>query len=225
MKRIFLKMQLNNLSEEDIASRLSVIAGQIRTPSDPIQLSFPPQVLRGKPKPASVLVPFLQKDGKWDILFTRRTDSLVEHSGQVAFPGGRSEPQDASLEETALREAHEEIGLNPANVRILGRLDSFVTITNYILTPVVARIPWPFPIRLEVSEVQRVFTIPLAWLADPANRETRPRPLPSPFPSIPVIYFHLYEGETLWGVSAQITVNLLEMLSGKVQGSEEKREG
>ncbi len=205
-------MRLNNLSVEDIANRLKATAGQIYPPGDPIRFSLPAHFLRGKPKAASVLVPFLQIEGDWNILFTRRTDSLVEHSGQVAFPGGRKEPEDTSHEETALREAHEEIGLDPGDVRILGRLDSFVTITNYILTPVVGCIPWPFPIRLEANEVQRVFTIPLSWLADPANHETRPRPLPPPFPNIQVIYFHPYDGETLWGVSAQIMVNLLKIL-------------
>jgi 8-oxo-dGTP pyrophosphatase MutT (NUDIX family) len=205
-------MYPNNLTEEDIRRRLSEKAGQIHPPSDPLRFAYPPQLLRRKLKPASVLVPFLQIDGAWNILLTRRKDTLVEHSGQVAFPGGRAEPGDRSLEETALREAREEIGLDPGSVHILGRLDSFVTITNYILTPVVGHIPWPFPLRLEEEEVQRVFTVPLTWLVDPANHEVRPRILPAPFPSLPVIYFHPYDGEILWGVSAQVTVNLLEFL-------------
>lgn len=215
-------MPLNNLTETDIARRLSEIAGQIHPPSDPIRFSLPTHLLRGKPKPAGVLVPFLQIEGSWHILFTRRTDTLVEHSGQVAFPGGRAELEDRSLEETALREAREEIGLDPGSVQILGRLDSFVTITNYILTPVVGRIPWPFPIRLEKEEVQRVFTIPLDWLADPSNHDVRARLLPAPLPSLPVIYFHPYDGETLWGVSAQVTVNLLELLFGNEREAGEK---
>lgn len=205
-------MLLNNVTEEGIARRLAESASQVHPPNDPIQLPLPIQFLRGKPKPASVLVPFLERDGGWHILFTRRSDTLVEHSGQVAFPGGSAEPEDASLEETALREAHEEIGLDPKAVHILGRLDSFITITNYILTPVVARIPWPFPLQLEKDEVERVFTIPLVWLVDPANHETRQRPLPSPAPDIRVIYFQPYDGEILWGVSAQITLNLIYKL-------------
>lgn len=205
-------MLLNNVTEGGIAQRLAEIASQIRPPGDPIQLPGPIQFLRGKPRPASVLVPFLETDGGWRILFTRRSNTLVEHSGQVAFPGGSTEPEDASLEETALREAHEEIGLDPKSVHILGRLDSFITITNYVLTPVVARIPWPFPLKLEKTEVERVFTIPLDWLVDPSNHETRPRPLPLPSPDIRVIYFRPYDGETLWGVSAQITINLIEKL-------------
>jgi 8-oxo-dGTP pyrophosphatase MutT (NUDIX family) len=205
-------MYPSNLTEEEIGRRLAEIAGRIHPPDAPLRSALPDFLLRGKPKPASVLIPFLQIDSDWHILLTRRTDTLVEHSGQVAFPGGRAELEDNSIEDTALREAREEIGLEPANVHILGRLDSFVTITNYILTPVVGRIRWPFSIRLEENEVQRVFTIPLNWLADPVNHEIRPRPLPPPFPNIPVIYFHPYDGETLWGVSAQIMLNLLGVL-------------
>ncbi len=208
-------MSPNELSEESITRLLAESAGQARPAEEANRFSLPSQLLRGKPKPASVLIPFLQVDGDWNILFTRRTDTLVEHSGQVAFPGGRAEPEDHTLEETALREAREEIGLDPGSVRILGRMDSFVTITNYVLTPIVGRIPWPFPITLEKEEVYRVFTIPLSWLANPANREYRPRPLPAPFPNIQVIYFHPYDGEILWGVSAQIMVNLLGILFGR----------
>jgi len=205
-------MSPSDLTEEEIARRLAEIAGQIHPPSDPLRPALPHLMLRGQPKPASVLVPLLQVDNDWHILLTRRTDTLNEHSGQVAFPGGRAELGDSSLEDTALREAREEIGLEPTQAHILGRLDSFITITNYVLTPVVGRILWPFPIRLEENEVQRVFTIPLHWLADPANHEIRPRPLPPPFPDIPVIYFRPYDGENLWGVSAQITLNLLRVL-------------
>ncbi len=84
---------------------------------------FPLEMLGGEPKPAAVLIPFLKQDDTWHVLFTRRTDTLPEHSGQVAFPGGRADPGDSTPEVTALREAKEEIGLNPTDVRLLGRLD------------------------------------------------------------------------------------------------------
>jgi hypothetical protein len=87
-----------------------------------------------------------------------------------------------------------------------------VTITNYTITPVVGVIPWPYEFHLEIEEVSRVFTIPLAWLADPVNREERMRNLPAPFAPIPVIYFHPFSGETLWGVSASLTVSLLKLI-------------
>jgi 8-oxo-dGTP pyrophosphatase MutT (NUDIX family) len=201
-----------DLSEAELARRLAEAAPRLHTPGSPLSPIVPRQVLSAPPRPAGVLVPFLRQDGAWSLLFTRRTDHLPEHSGQVAFPGGRSDPGDVSPEATALREAQEEIGLYPESVRILGRLDTFITNTNYLLTPVVGVIEWPFPLKVEVEEVGRVFTIPLAWLADPAHREVRQRQLPAPLAPVPVIYFQSYDGEVLWGVSAFITVNLLDIL-------------
>lgn len=180
--------------------------------------------LSDAPKPAAVLVPLLRAlvgdngmEG-WHLLLTRRSDRLAEHSGQVAFPGGRCDPDDLTPEATALREAYEEIGLHPNQVKILGRLPNMWTITNYSITPVVAVIPWPFPIQLAKHEVSRVFTIPLAWLADPAHHEIRQRTIPSPYSlqlkseSYPIIYYHPYDGEVLWGVSAEITNGLIRIL-------------
>jgi 8-oxo-dGTP pyrophosphatase MutT (NUDIX family) len=169
-------------------------------------------MLEGAPRPAAVLVPLLRENDEWHILFTRRTESLVEHSGQVAFPGGRMEPEENTPEEAALRETFEEIGLQAGHIHLLGRLDPFVTITNYLITPVVARIDWPVILRVALDEVSRVFTIPLRWLADPANREERLRSLPSPYGSATVIYFQPYDGEVLWGASARITLNLIRIL-------------
>jgi 8-oxo-dGTP pyrophosphatase MutT (NUDIX family) len=205
-------MYLTDLSELDIA-RLLAAARESTAPAEPgLEERFPPGFLNGEPKPAAVLVPFLRIGAAWHILFTRRTDHLPEHSGQVAFPGGRADPGDLSLEDTALRESQEEIGLDPSRVRILGRMSSFNTITNYLLTPVVGVIPWPFPIQVEKEEVSRVFTIPLDWLAEPSNHETRPRLLPPPYEPVQVIYFQPFDGEILWGVSAHIMLQLLRIL-------------
>jgi 8-oxo-dGTP pyrophosphatase MutT (NUDIX family) len=135
----------------------------------------------------------------------------------VAFPGGRADPGDPDPETTALREAQEEIGLDPADVRILGRMYDFLTITNYLVTPVIGVLPWPYPLRLAAVEVTRAFTIPLAWLADPANRQEMQRDLPPPLPPIPVIYFQPFDGEILWGASAAFTVSLLDILFGQDQ--------
>jgi len=188
------------------------------------------EFLTESPRPAAVLIPlFLSKlpgveNEGWQVLLTRRTNSVAEHQGQVAFPGGRADPTDTTPEMTALREAHEEIGLDPTKVRILGRMKSLHTITNYIVTPIVGVIPWPFPVCLEETEVSRVFSIPLDWLADPNHHEMRNRIIPKPFPQIlnkgihPVIYFQSYEDELLWGVSAEITVRLIDILYNKKAG-------
>ena len=154
----------------------------------------------------------------WHVLLTRRTNSVAEHQGQVAFPGGRADPTDTTPEMTALREAHEEIGLDPIRVRILGRMDNLWTITNYLVTPIIGVIQWPFPIQLEETEVSRVFSIPLDWLADPKNHEIKYRSIPGLYAKVlnkdthPVIYFQPYEDELLWGVSAEITVRLINIL-------------
>jgi 8-oxo-dGTP pyrophosphatase MutT (NUDIX family) len=173
---------------------------------------FPSGLLPEPPRPAAVLIPFLYKDDAWHILFTRRTASLPEHSDQVAFPGGRSDPEDVTPEQTALREAQEEISLDAKQVQVLGKLRELRTITNYCVTPVVGEIPWPYEFKLATEEVSRVFTIPLLWLADPANHTIEYRELPPPYSPVPVIYFNKYENELLWGVSGQIMIDLLEAL-------------
>jgi 8-oxo-dGTP pyrophosphatase MutT (NUDIX family) len=160
---------------------------------------------------AAVLIPFLQQQDQWYLLFTRRTDTVQNHKGQVSFPGGASDAADQTPEDTALREAEEEIGLIPQHINILGRIPDQPTITNFLVTPVVARIHWPLTFRLSQLEVSRVFTIPLRWLADPKNREERPRTFPGGYHEN-VIYFQPYDGEILWGISAKIMVDLLEIL-------------
>ncbi len=203
---------LNDLSPDDI-SRLLKNACQPDSDNLYIEVPYPSELLNGDPRPAAVLIPLLRKEDAWEILFTRRTETLPEHSGQVAFPGGRSDPDDATPEATALREAREEIGLNPADVQILGRLKYYLTVTNYRVTPIVGIIPWPISLHLEEEEVSRVFTIPLDWLADPSNREEKLRSLPAPVPPVKVIYYHLYDNEILWGATARITVTLINILS------------
>jgi len=205
-----LPTSLHELTEEDIARRLELA---IMNDKNAIaESSSYSEWLPGPPRPAAVLIPLLKEAGEWRLLFTRRNANLAEHSGQVSFPGGQVEENDGSIENTALREAREEIGMDPAKVRILGRMHDILTITNYSVTPVVGVIPWPYPIRIANDEVSRVFTIPLTWLADPGNYEIQYRELPPPHKSVEVFYFHLYDGELLWGLSARLTLRLLEIL-------------
>lgn len=209
----------NNIFTEDfISQRLS------KAVTIPQEEAYPSELLSDAPKPAAVLIPLLkkgnpkQKNQIWHVLLTRRSDSLIEHRGQVAFPGGRSDKDDPSPEATALREAQEEIGVKPEDVRILGRLESLLTISNYSVTPVVGVIPWPYNFKIDPHEVSKVFSIPLDWLADSNNHEVRQREIPSPYSQIlksnkhPVIYFNSFSGEILWGVSAEITLRLIRTL-------------
>ena len=203
--------QINVLTKSEISSRLKnhILRDSGENDFNP---RFPTEFFDGYPRNAAVLVPMLRQDKRWHILFTRRTSSLPEHSGQVAFPGGRADPEDDTLEETALREAYEEIKLLPNDVQILGRMRELRTISNYCVMPVVGSIPWPYEFQLAREEVSRVFTIPLEWLADLKNHEIKYRELPSPHSPVPVIYFNHYDGELLWGISAEITMNLLKSL-------------
>lgn len=201
----------SSLSEAEIARRLAharQIPGALDYPEREYIHELAPRPLR----PAAVLIPMLRQAGEWRLLFTRRMDGLPEHSGQVAFPGGRVDPGDPTPEAAALREAEEEIGLNPVNVRILGRLGEYPTITAYCITPIVAAIDWPVSLRLQPSEVSRVFTIPLSWLAQAENFSEQARPVPVPHSPIKVIYYAPYDGEILWGASARLTLSLLGVL-------------
>jgi 8-oxo-dGTP pyrophosphatase MutT (NUDIX family) len=161
---------------------------------------------------AAVLVPLVCKEDGWHLLFTRRTDSVYHHKGQVSFPGGACDKGESTPEETALREANEEIGLKPERVRVLGRLNATITITHYRVTPVVGILPWPYSFRPAPREVGRVFTIPLQWLSNCENWEERnatPKGVPRSFP---VIIYHPYDGEILWGATARMTQDFLRVL-------------
>ena len=160
-------------------------------------------------KCAAVLVPLLRFDRGWHLLFTRRTDRVESHKGQVSFPGGACDDGETTPEQTALREAEEEIGLRPADVRVLGRLNSMATISSFRVTPVVGAIPWPYVFRPAHDEVARVFTMPLAWLADKSNRWE----FNVPGRNHNVIFFHPYDGELLWGATARMTVEFLDAIS------------
>ncbi len=159
-------------------------------------------------KCAAVLVPLIYTQNEWHILYTRRTDQLEAHKGQVAFPGGACDEGETTPEETALREADEEIGVHPAVVKIVGRLSRMITISKFKVTPVVGVIPFPYAFKTSGAEVARVFTIPLLWLADKNNYWE----FGIPKSERTIIAYHPYDGELLWGATARMTVNFLSLL-------------
>lgn len=162
---------------------------------------------------AGVLVPFVRVAEAWHLLFIRRPTSIRDyHSGQVAFAGGKRDPEDADLTATALREAHEEIGILPQDVQVLGELSPHHSISRFRIAPVVATVPWPYALILSPQEVARAFTIPLHWLAQPQHHEVRYRQLDDVSQPLPVVYFQEYDGEILWGATARITLALLACL-------------
>lgn len=121
------------------------------------------------PAAAAVLVPLVERPQGLTVLLTRRTEHLRDHAGQISFPGGRSEPEDDGPAGTALREAHEEVGLAPAHVDVIGALPTYTTVTHFVVTPVVALVRPRFELALDAFEVAEAFEVPLAWLMDPAN--------------------------------------------------------
>jgi 8-oxo-dGTP pyrophosphatase MutT (NUDIX family) len=167
----------------------------------------------GGSRNAAVLVPLLRQEGEWHLLYTRRTERVESHKGQVSFPGGACDEGETTPEQTALREAQEEIGLDPGGVRLLGRLNPMLTISSFNITPVVGVIPWPTVFCPEPAEVERVFTMPLTWLAERSNRWEFN--LPGRIQN--VIVYHPYDGEILWGATARMTVDFLEILSPKTK--------
>jgi 8-oxo-dGTP pyrophosphatase MutT (NUDIX family) len=150
-------------------------------------------------KRAAVLLPLFEKEGDTRVWLLRRPATMRAHAGQVAFPGGKPDPSDASLEATALREAHEELGVEPAEVDVLGPLDDYLTITGYAITPYVGWIGPSVPIVPNEQEVARAFTAPLGTFLAP-----------------PTGFLHLrgYEvdGETVWGATAAIARGLGEIV-------------
>lgn len=160
--------------------------------------------------PAAVLVPLVWENARWNLLFTRRAMDLADHSGQVSFPGGAWEEQDGDLEQTALREAREEIGIEPASVAVLGKMARFDMVSYFQVTPVVGVVAWPCVLNINASEVARAFIVPLDWLADPHNYQIRPRQFEGQNFQIP--YYSDYDGEIIWGATAQITQEFLHLI-------------
>ena len=127
----------------------------------------------GPPRPAAVLVPIVAHPDHPSILLTQRTLHLRQHSGQVAFPGGRFEPSDRTPVRTALREAHEEVGLDPDAVEVIGRLPDYLTGTGFLVTPIVGLIAPGLALRPDPEEVAAVFEVPMTFLMDPRHHEQR----------------------------------------------------
>ncbi|MFO1305684.1 MAG: CoA pyrophosphatase [Burkholderiales bacterium] len=125
----------------------------------------------GLSTPAAVLVPVVNRDEGLTLLLTQRSADLPNHPGQISFPGGRVEPEDASIADAALREAAEEVGLPRERVAILGELPNYETVTGFRVTPVVGWVEPPFSLVPDPVEVADVFEVPLSFLLDPANQQ------------------------------------------------------
>jgi len=159
--------------------------------------------------PAAVLVPLVFREQP-RVLLTQRTDNLTRHAGQVAFPGGRADPNDISLVETALRETQEETGIEPAFVTVAGFLDAYETGTGYAILPVVGLLSEGFALSPQEREVAKIFEVPLAFLLDPGNRQKQSREFQGTQRSF---YSFTYEDHYIWGATAAMLINFAERIT------------
>lgn len=159
------------------------------------------------PKPAAVLVPICDCGGRASVLLTRRARTMRAHAGQIAFPGGRADAADDGPATTALREAQEEIGLMADDVSILGFLDSYLTGTGYIVSPVVGVVGSGFVARPEPGEVAEIFDVPLDFLMNPANHQTHRRDIGGRSRTFVAMSFG---DRYIWGATAGMLKNLYE---------------
>jgi 8-oxo-dGTP pyrophosphatase MutT (NUDIX family) len=163
---------------------------------------------------AAVLVPLLNYDDNWHLLFTRRTETVNNHKGQVSFPGGGVESHDESPIAAALRETFEEIGIESKRITILGQLKDIPTSRGYLISPIVGVITDPVTLKISSQEVARVFTIPLEWLSERTNWEKKEY-VHSNGEKTNEVFYRPYGGEILWGVTARITLRFLQTLDRK----------
>jgi 8-oxo-dGTP pyrophosphatase MutT (NUDIX family) len=180
------------------------------TPSDfDLSPELVPETARAPLAPAAVLIPVVARPNALTVLLTQRTDSLKRHAGQIAFPGGRMEPTDRDPAATALREAHEEVGLEAGFVETLGYLDAYRTGTGFRIFPVVSLVSEGFTLQLDSREVADAFEVPLAFLMDEANHRTETRfwrGQERRFYAMP------FEQRYIWGATAGIMRNMQRRL-------------
>jgi 8-oxo-dGTP pyrophosphatase MutT (NUDIX family) len=160
------------------------------------------------PVPAAVLVPLVDHERGLTILLTHRATHLAKHSGQISFPGGRIEPGDADVASAALREAQEEIGLDPAQVRVFGYLPDHILISGFRVTPVLALVTPPFSLDLNPAEVAGVFEVPAAHVFDQRNHRASLRRVGD---EDLLLHEIPWEGQNIWGATAGMLLTLMRM--------------
>lgn len=161
----------------------------------------------GALREAAALVALFEKAGQPAVLLTRRRADLRRHAGQISFPGGRVDAGDRDTLAAALREAREEVGLEPSQVEVLGRLsETLVVMTGFRLTPWVARVPYPYPFTAHPGEVEEILEVPLAELVRPGVHRTETR---EAFGMLHEVHFFSLGKDTVWGATARILSELL----------------
>ena len=167
------------------------------------------RIINSKLINAAVLIPLFSQNGECHLLFTKRTDKVETHKGEISFPGGVQDKTDGNLLETALRETYEEIGINTEDVEILGELDDIETNTNFIISPFVGIIPHPYEFKINEIEIEELIHVPLESLLngdnfweESWNYKGRKYPM----------YFYRYEDNIIWGATGKIVKHFLDII-------------
>jgi 8-oxo-dGTP pyrophosphatase MutT (NUDIX family) len=159
---------------------------------------------------AAVLVPLFKKNGDCHLLFTKRSDQVKYHKGEISFPGGVVDEEDSELIHTALREAFEEIGLRGSDVQIIGLLDDIVTITEFIVTPIVGLFPYPYPFNISEVEIAELIEVPLSFLLKTCSLSEREIFRGG---QKEVVYAYQYGKHIIWGATARILKQFLDLIT------------
>lgn len=161
-------------------------------------------------KPAAVFVPLVQNESGLSMLFTKRTQHLQNHAGQICFPGGRAEASDKDSIATALREMHEEIGIEPKYINLMGTHPKYITVSKFIMEPVIGSLKPGFSIAPDANEVDQVFEVPLSVLMDPNNHILHSLPRQIGYEKF---YFSMtWEQHFIWGATAALIRNFYRFL-------------
>ncbi len=200
---------------DEIRRRLS----ETSAPADPHQAVMPPesrhwpakflQLASGDLKAAGVLIPIIDRPEGLTVLLTQRSSELRLHAGQVSFPGGRMEGADENILATALREAHEEVGIHPDKVEVAGYLDPAPTVTGYAVTPVIGLVAQSVSIVIDPGEVEAAFEVPLQFLLDKGNQRDSMRIFEGV--ELKIVEFN-YAGRRIWGATASMLIQLRKKL-------------
>jgi len=166
---------------------------------------------------SAVLLPLYCKYEKYYLLFTKRTQEVKYHKSQISFPGGVYQEEDGTLVNTALRECAEEIGLMAGDVNILGELDDFVTqVSNYIISPFVAIIPWPYQFQINRKEIEAIIEVPISAFLNIGHLRLETRIIDD---EEITSFFYSYQGKVIWGATARILNQFLDIFALAVEAS------
>jgi 8-oxo-dGTP pyrophosphatase MutT (NUDIX family) len=204
---------LPNITASEIRQRFAGTA----MPQDPLDVVIPPprwpvalqQKLTSDLIAAAVLIPIITREASLSVLLTERSHDLKHHAGQISFPGGRMDAADRDIRATALRETQEEVGIDPANVEIIGYLDPNPTVTGYAVTPVVALVDLQQQLIIDPLEVKSAFEVPLPFLLDEGNQKSAEREFEGVMVPIAEFNFGQYR---IWGATASMLIQFRKFL-------------